>query len=107
MPKLVAGQWYCYEQMVDMGNVSSNGIGATGRITQWLNGNLFGDNTNLWFRTTTNLKIQNLWLSLFHHDGTHSIAGELFDNVIVSTQPIGCGNTIAPVDNLRIIQTTH
>jgi hypothetical protein len=107
MPTLVAGQWYCYEQMVDLGNASTNGTSATGRISQWLDGYLFGDNTNLWFRTTTSLKLQNLWLSLFHHDGSHSIVGELIDNVIVSTQQIGCGNTIAPVDNLRIIQTTH
>jgi hypothetical protein len=107
MPTLVAGQWYCYEQMVDMGTASTNGSGATGRITQWINGNLIGDNTNLWLRTTAALKIQNLWLSLFHHDGTHSVVGELIDNVIVSTQPIGCGthNLAAPA-NLRIDRIT-
>jgi hypothetical protein len=105
LPTLVAGQWYCYEQMVDMGAASSDGLAATGRIAQWLNGNLFGNNTNQWFRTTTNLKIQNLWLSLFHHDGTHSVVGELIDNVVVSTQPIGCGSaSITPIDNLQIIQ---
>jgi hypothetical protein len=90
MPTLVAGQWYCYEQMVDMGAASTIGSGATGRITQWLDGNLIGDNTNLWLRTTSTLKLQNIWLSLFHHDGTHSTVGELIDNVVVSTQRIGC-----------------
>lgn len=107
MPTLVAGQWYCYEQMVDMGAASSNGSGATGRITQWLNGNLIGDNTNLWLRTIASLKIQNLWLSLFHHDGTHSVVGELIDNVVVSTQPIGCGTaSLSAPENLRVTGTT-
>ena len=104
MPTLVAGQWYCYEQMIDMGSASTNGSGATGRVTQWLNGVLFGDNTNLWLRTTTSLKIQNLWLSLYHHDGTHSVVGEFIDNVIVSTQPIGCGDAPPSPANLRIQQ---
>jgi hypothetical protein len=106
MPTLVAGQWYCYEQMVDLGTASANGTGATGRITQWLNESLIGDNTNLWLRTTANLKIQNLWLSLFHHDGNHSVVGELIDNVVVSTQPIGCGSVSkpSPPTNLQVIK---
>lgn len=106
LPTLVAGQWYCYEQMVDMGNPSTDGSGATGRITQWLNGNLIGDNTNLWLRTTASLKLQNLWLSLYHPDGTHSVAGELIDNVVISTQRIGCGGsgTVPNVANLRTLQ---
>jgi hypothetical protein len=106
LPALVAGQWYCYEQMVDMGGASVDGAISTGRITQWLNGGLIGDNTNLWLRTSPTLKIQNLWLALFHHDGTHSTVGELIDNVVVSTQRIGCGGTIvlSPVQNVRPIQ---
>jgi len=91
LPVIVAGRWYCYEQMVDMGAASSDGSGATGRLTQWIDGATIGDNSNLWLRTTTNLKLQNLWLSLFHHDGTHSVVGELIDNVVISTQRIGCG----------------
>lgn len=109
MPTLVAGQWYCYEQMVDMGTASANASGANGRLTQWLNSVQFGDNTNLWLRTTSSLKLQNLWLSLFHHDGTHSVVGELIDNVIVSTQPIGCGaaNTLPAPANLHIDSITN
>jgi hypothetical protein len=105
MPNLVAGQWYCFEQMVDMGTASTSGSGATGRITQWLNGNLIGDNTNLWLRTTNNLKLRNLWLALFHHDGTHSTVGELIDNVVVSTERIGCGGSSSlPAPNTLNIQ---
>jgi hypothetical protein len=105
MPTIVAGKWYCYEQMIDMGVASDNGPGATGRITQWLDGVTIGDNTNLWLRTTSSLKIQNLWLSLYHHDSAHSVYGELIDNVVVSTQRIGCGSAVrpSPPGNLKTI----
>jgi hypothetical protein len=102
LPNLVAGQWYCYEQMIDMGTASANGSGATGRITQWLDGNMIGDNTNLWLRTVSTLKLNYLWLSLYHHDGSHSAVGELIDNIVVSTQRIGCGTSCA--DRMALIQ---
>jgi hypothetical protein len=108
MPTMVAGQWYCYEQMIDMGTASTDGVtpAPTGRITQWLDGVQFGDNTNLWFRTTSNLKLQNLWMVLFENNTSHSASGELIDNIVVSTQRIGCGGTgtIPPVGNARAIQ---
>jgi hypothetical protein len=105
LPILTTGQWYCYEQMIDMGVASANGVDTTGRVTQWLNGKLIGDNTSLWLRTTTSLKIHNLWLSLYHHDGTHSTVGELIDNVVVSTQFIGCGKIRPnPPENFHIVQ---
>lgn len=106
LPNLVEGQWYCVEQMVDMGTPTATGQGADGRLTIWLDSNLLGDFQDLWIRTSADLRIHYLWLSLFHHDGTHSAAGELVDNVVVSTQPIGCGTTepgiLNPPRNLRI-----
>ena len=107
LPNLVAGHWYCYEQMVDMGTASTDGSGATGRLTQWLDNNTFADNSNLWLRTTANLKIQNLWLSLYHHDGTHSTVGELIDNVVVSTQRIGCGGSTPSQPTLSMKLLLH
>jgi hypothetical protein len=106
LPTMKAGQWYCVEQMLDMGTPTTTGTGANGRLTLWLDGLQLGDFTDLWIRTTSNLQIQNFWLSLFHHDATHSTAGELVDNVVVSTQRIGCGapSTLAAPTNLRIVQ---
>jgi hypothetical protein len=95
LPNLVAGQWYCIEEFVDMGTPTTTSQSASGRLTLWLDSNQLADNQNLWLRTTSNLKLQNLWLSLFHHDGTHSTVGELIDNVVVSTQRIGCGVSVA------------
>lgn len=106
LPTFRTGQWYCVEEMVDMGVPNSTGVSPNGRLTLWLDTQLLGDYQDLWIRTTAALKIQNLWLSLFHHDGTHSNVGVLIDNVIVSTQRIGCGTGQSPLpapSNLRII----
>ena len=91
LPTLVDGQWYCFEEMVDMGNPTTSEKSANGHLELWLDSRKITDIQDLWIRTTSNLKLQNLWLSLFHHDGNHSAVGELIDNVVVSTIPIGCG----------------
>ena len=107
LPILQAGKWYCVEQLVTMGTPSANGTTANGRLAFWLDGQLVGDFQDLWIRTTAGLKVQNLWISLFHHNGTHSTAGELIDNIVVSTGRIGCGSA-SPVTppssptNLRV-----
>jgi hypothetical protein len=104
LPTLVAGQWYCVEEMVDMGTPSADGQSANGRLTLWLDSNQLVDNQNLWLRTTASLKIQNIWMSLFFGDGTHSTVGELIDNLVVSTQRIGCGSAFPPAPRNLIIK---
>jgi hypothetical protein len=94
LPTFQAGTWYCVEQMVDMGTPTTTQASANGHLALWLDGQQYGDFQNLWIRTTPSLKLQNLWLNLFHPDANHSAAGELIDNVVVSTQRIGCGGTI-------------
>jgi hypothetical protein len=58
-------------------------------------------------RTTSALKVNILWLNLYHH-GQHSTAGIMLDDVVVSTSPVGCHGAAptapsAPT-NLRIIK---
>ena len=107
MPTIQAGRWYCVEQMLDMGTPNTTGTNPNGRLTLWLDDQLIGDYQDLWIRTVSSLKVQNLWLSLFHHDGTHSNVGKMIDNVVVSTERVGCGATgsikLNPPTNLRII----
>lgn len=109
LPAFKADQWYCVEEMLDLGSANTSGASPNGRLVLSVDGQLLGDIGDLWIRTTTSLKIQMLWLSLFHHDGTHSTVGEFIDNVVVSTQPIGCGTSSGTVpaspSNLRIIET--
>jgi hypothetical protein len=106
LPAYQAGKWYCVEQMVEMGAPTTSGGAANGRMALWLDEQAIGDYQDLWIRTAATLKIQSLWLSLFHGDGTHSTVGELIDNVVVSTQRIGCGmgqQPLNPPTNLRVM----
>ncbi len=87
-PDLKGGQWYCIEMMLDLGRPSTDGKNATGAVNFWIDGKEYGPWTNLWMRTTEDLKITSLWLNMFHHEA-HSVEGMLFDDVVVSTRPIG------------------
>jgi hypothetical protein len=106
-PVLNTGQWYCIEIMLDPGTPVSSDALADGQLDFWIDGIEYGPWTNLWFRTTSTLKTDVMWLNLYHHDGTHSAAGVLQDNVVLSTQRIGCldgpppGNNPATPANLR------
>ncbi|TXG78445.1 MAG: hypothetical protein E6R14_12675 [Thermomicrobiales bacterium] len=111
LPTFNAKQWHCVEELLDLGTPNTTGQNPNGRLAIWLDGTLVSDISNLWIRTTSNLKITMLWLNLFHHDGTHSTAGEFIDNVVVSTQPIGCSAagivTTPPTEpsGLQVIET--
>ena len=105
---VVADTWYCVEMMMDAGTPTPTSVGADGQLGAWLNGQQLFLYTDLWLRTTSALKLQNLWLNMFF-GGTHANAGVQFDNVVVSTQPIGCafggsGTSVpsAPT-NLRLV----
>lgn len=86
-PTVTSNVWYCVESMVDAGTT-----GATGSFSLWQDGVNLANISGLNIRSTTALKIENLYLALFHHDGTHSTQGVLIDNVVVSTQRIGCSS---------------
>jgi hypothetical protein len=47
LPPFQAGQWYCLEQLVDMGTPSSTGTSANGRLVVWLNAQSVGDYQDL------------------------------------------------------------
>lgn len=97
-PELTDDRWYCMEMKWNLGTPSVDGSISDGEISLWVDGVNYGQWDDLWIRTTDDLKITILWLSLFHHDGTHSDAGILMDNVVVSTKRIGC----VPATNTKI-----
>jgi len=87
-PVMESGRWYCIEMMIDAGTPVDSDLDADGILNWWIDGIEIGPWTDLWFRTTPELKIRILWLSLFHH-GDHSLEGIMIDNVVVSTSRIG------------------
>lgn len=88
-PTLTQDKWYCVELMVDGGTPSSGDNGASGSIDYWVDGQEIGPWTDLWLRSTPNLKLGILWLNLFHH-AEHSVEGVMYDNVVVSKSRVGC-----------------
>ncbi len=88
-PSIESGRWYCVEMMMDAGTPSSDGSVADGQLDFWVDGVEIGPWTDLWLRTTEDLQLSLLWLSLFHHD-EHSVEGVMYDHVVVSTERVGC-----------------
>ena len=73
---------------------------ADGELNFWIDGVEYGPWTNLWMRTTPELEITILWLSLFHH-AEHSVEGIMFDDVVVSTTRIGPRDSETNVENVN------
>jgi len=88
-PVMVADRWYCIELMIDTGTPTNDPANADGILNFWIDGVDYGPWDDLWFRTSEDLKLTILWLNIFHH-AEHSVAGLLFDEVVVSTSRIGC-----------------
>ncbi len=88
---LQTGVWYCVETFVDAGAPSADGAAATGALALWVDGQSLGAWSQLWLRTTPDVRLSLLWLSLFHHDDAHSTVGVMYDDVVVSTERVGCG----------------
>jgi len=89
-PMLETGRWYCIELVLDGGPPTSGPEDAGGSMDFWIDGVQIGPWTDLWMRTTAELRPSILWLNLFHHD-EHSVAGIRYDHVVVSSARIGCG----------------
>lgn len=84
-PVLSTDKWYRVDMKLGLGTPSVDGSVRNGEIALWVDGVNCGKWDNLWMRTTGSLRISILFLSLFHHDNTHSTAGILIDDVTVST----------------------
>lgn len=85
MPPVVeTGKWYRFDMFVYMGTPSSDGSVRDGVLAFWIDGVPYGRWTDLWLRTSSELKLANLWMSLYHHDGSHSVEGVLYDEIRIS-----------------------
>ena len=93
-PTATTGTWRCVEEMVDMGGTATanlNGTDPNGRFQIWIDGVALGDYEDLWLRTVSTLKLQNLYMAWRVPVGGNGTVGQRFDNIVVSTQRIGCG----------------
>lgn len=92
-PLMESGRWYCLEIMLDGGTPVVDGAEADGIFNYWIDGQEMGPWNDLWLRTTDQLQLTILWLSLWFH-GDHGPQGILIDDVVVSTERIGPASNV-------------
>lgn len=80
-------RWYSIEQYVKLNDPDR----ANGVLRAWIDGVLVFERTDLRFRSISDLRIEALWMNVYH-GGTMSAPQDLslyIDNVVVATQYIG------------------
>ena len=85
--RLEKNRWYSIEQYVKMNDPGR----ANGLLRAWIDGILVFERSDIRFRSTSDLKIEALWMNVYH-GGTMSAPQDLslfIDNVVVATQYIG------------------
>lgn len=98
LPTLKDDQWYCIEQMIDAGKASTNDKEANGEYRLWVNGQLLSQANDLWMKSHSSfIDPTELYLALFYHDDSHANLGMLYDNVIISSERIGCNAEVSKV----------
>lgn len=80
-------QWYCVEQYVKLNTPGK----ADGELKAWLDGNLVFERSDIRFRDTDDLRIETLWMNVYH-GGTSKVPRDVslfMDNVVVAREYIG------------------
>lgn len=80
-------RWYCIEQYVKMNTPGE----ADGVLRGWVDGRLAFERTDLRFRTVEALKVEQIWMNLYH--GGSAVSPEdmdqYYDNVVIAREYIG------------------
>lgn len=84
---LANNQWYAVEQQCKMNTPGKN----DGVLRGWVNGRLAYEKTDIKFRTVEDLKIEEIWMNIYHGGKAASPADMdlYFDNVVIATEYIG------------------
>ncbi|CAL95880.1 polysaccharide lyase [Azoarcus olearius] len=80
-------RWYCIEQYVKMNTVGQ----ADGIVRGWVDGRLAFERTGVIFRHTDKLKIEEVWMNVYHGGGqpTPRDIPMYIDSVVAATRYIG------------------
>ncbi|MBI5693019.1 MAG: hypothetical protein HZC55_23330 [Verrucomicrobia bacterium] len=86
-PGLENNRWYCIEQYVRLNTPGQR----DGILRGWVDGRLVFEKTDVRMRDVPALKIENVWLNLYH-GGTWTATADhhlYIDDVVISRTPIG------------------
>jgi uncharacterized protein YjdB len=88
-----SNKWYCVEARMRLNDAGqSNGV-----FQYWIDGNLEAQQTGLnWVGNYSAYGINALFLENYNNDGAPQAQERYFDNVVVSTQRIGCSASAPP-----------
>ncbi|MDA7887811.1 hypothetical protein N9A86_00320 [Akkermansiaceae bacterium] len=80
-------RWYCIEQQVRLNTIGK----SDGILRAWIDGKLAFDKTDVQMRKTEKLKIENIWINLYHGGKSPATShDQLFiDNLVISRKYIG------------------
>lgn len=84
---LEQGQWVCLEMMMQLNTVGQ----SDGEMAFWVNGNLALHQKGMHWRDDSTLQLNKAWLQHYIAGGDASQSNRVwFDDVVVSTERIGC-----------------
>lgn len=80
-------RWYCIEQYARLNTPDKD----DGILRGWVDGKLAFEKTDVRMRSTTELKIQNIWINLYHGGGNPASSEDhlYIDDIVISRRPIG------------------
>ena len=84
---LEKNRWYCIEQQVKLNQPERN----DGLLRAWVDGRLAFEKTDIRFRTVATLKIEQVWMNVYHGGTKPSPYDQhlYIDNVVVARKYIG------------------
>ncbi len=93
-PALEHGRWYCIEQYCKLNTPAPQGERGKndGILRGWIDGNLAFEKTDIRFRDTDMLKIQDVWVNVYHGGETPVPKEDIhlyLDNMVIAKKPIG------------------
>jgi uncharacterized protein YjdB len=87
------GSWYCVEAHVRLNDAGQ----SNGTFELWIDGALEAQRTGLnWLGSFSAYGLNALFFENYWNNGAPQAEERYFDNLVVSTQPIGCGAGSAP-----------
>jgi hypothetical protein len=84
---LEKNRWYCLEQQVKLNQPERN----DGLLRAWVDGRLAFEKTDIRFRTVATLKIEQVWMNVYHGGTKPSPYDQhlFLDNVVIAREYIG------------------
>jgi hypothetical protein len=102
-------KWYCIDQYCKMNTVVGDSGQHDGILRAWVDGRLAFEKTDIRFRHVTSLKIEKIWMNVYHGgtDPTPENIDVYFDNVVIARKYIGPAKLPSSITNQGVRKPGH